>query len=57
MEIEQPEPKVEQKQQAKLEKAAGLFNNDFIQRLQASLNATRGNEGHGITHLSKVLTP
>ena len=34
-----------------------LFNNDFIQRLQANLIAAKGNEGHGITHLSKILTP
>lgn len=30
---------------------------DFIQRLQANLMASKGNEGYGITHLSKILTP
>lgn len=67
MEVEPVEPKVEEKAPGKVEPVGqstgqrvaggGLFNNDFIQRLQANLMAARGNEGHGITHLSKVLTP
>jgi glucan phosphorylase len=58
MEVEkQEEPKREPVNQEKAKKVEGLFNNDFIQRLQANLMAAKGNEGHGITHLSKILTP
>lgn len=54
MDIEKHEqPKVEEKKK----QTEKLFNNDFIQRLQANLMAAKGNEGHGITHLSKILTP
>ena len=48
---EQPKAEEKKKQTEK------LFNNDFIQRLQANLMAAKGSEGHGITHLSKILTP
>lgn len=47
--------KAEARPEAKAER--GLFNHDFIQRLQANLMAAKGNEGQGITHLSKILTP
>jgi hypothetical protein len=50
------EGKVESKGEGKVERA-GLFGSDFIQRLQANLMAAKGNEGQGITHLSKILTP
>ena len=59
MEIEVKEEKmdIEKHEQPKVEEKKNLFNNDFIQRLQANLMAAKGNEGHGITHLSKILTP
>lgn len=56
MEAEPVTEKVEVKAPTKAERVQGLFNNDFIQRLQANLMAAKGGEG-GITHLSKILTP